>query len=403
MTEPASVLVADDETNIRKALRVCLEAEGARVFEAKSTQEAVAIVARESLDLALVDLKIGAESGLDLIPKLLARQHDLPIVMITAYATVETAVEAIKRGARDYLPKPFTPAQVRHALGQVVAMRRRESRLAELEERVQETIPEADLTTRNATFRAALETAFKAAASDSTILLRGETGTGKGVLARAIHARSSRAEQPFVTVSGASFTSELFASELFGHVKGAFTGAVRDQPGKVEAARKGTLFLDEVGEVEPSLQAKLLRLLQEREYERVGETTTRRSNARFIAATNRDLEALVREGRFREDLLFRLNVIDVRVPPLRERPEDIEPLASSFLAFFSRGRVRPLRFGEGFVERLRAHPWPGNVRELKNAIERVAILASGDVVDPGLLPVAMGGAVASGPRLGDPV
>jgi NtrC-family two-component system response regulator AlgB len=205
-----------------------------------------------------------------------------------------------------------------------------------------------------------------------------------------------------VTVSGAALTGELLASELFGHVQGAFTGAVRDQPGKVEVARTGTLFIDEVGEVELGLQAKLLRLLQEREYERVGETTTRRATCRFIAATNRDLDALVKEGRFRQDLLYRLNLIEVRVPALRERPEDTEPLATSFLAFLSRKRARPLRFAPGFLERLAAHSWPGNVRELRNAIERAAILASGDVLDPALLPEPIGGARA-GVELGDRV
>ena len=265
-------------------------------------------------------------------------------------------------------------------------------------------MPEADLATKSPVFRAALDLAFKAAASDATMLLRGETGTGKSVLARAIHARSPRAGRPFVTVSGAALTGELFASELFGHIQGAFTGAIKDQVGKVEAARGGTVFLDEVGEVELPLQAKLLRLLQEREYERIGDPSTRRADIRVIAATNRHLAELVKQGRFREDLLFRLNVVEVVVPPLRERPEDVGPLAESLLAFLSRGRAHPFRFGPGFVERLQAHAWPGNVRELKNALERAAILASGDVLDVSLLPPPIGGAaVAGGPRLGDNV
>ena len=398
-----TVLVVDDETNIRRTLRVCLEAEGARVVEARTSQEALGALGRDSFDLAFVDLRLGDESGLELIPKLLARQVDLAVVMITAYATFETAVEAVKRGARDYLPKPFTPAQVRHVLASVAATRRTLSRVSQLEDRLRESVPEADLETRSPVLRAALELAFKAAASDTTVLIRGETGTGKTVLARAIHGRSPRADGPFITVSGAALTAELLASELFGHAKGAFTGAVRDQIGKVEAARRGTLFLDEIGEVEHSLQAKLLRLLQEREYERVGETETRRADVRFIAATNRDLETLVREGRFREDLLFRLNVIEVRVPPLRERPEDLAPLAESFAAFFSRKRPHPLSLSPGLVERLRAHAWPGNVRELKNALERAAILASGDVLEADLLPEAIRGATEQGPRVGDPV
>jgi NtrC-family two-component system response regulator AlgB len=397
-----TVLVVDDESNIRRTLRVCLEAEGARVVEAADGEAALAALAREPFDLALLDLKLGVTSGLDLIPRLLGRQLDLPIVVITAHASFETAVEAIKRGARDYLPKPFTPAQVRHVLAQLAEKRSALARLVELEERVRENVPEADLATRSSAFRAAIDLAFKAAASDATILLRGETGTGKSVLARAIHARSARNGRPFVTVSGAALTGELFASELFGHTQGAFTGAIKDQVGKVEAARGGTLFLDEVGEVELGLQAKLLRLLQEREYERVGDPATRRADIRVIAATNRDLAELVKQGRFREDLLFRLNVVEIALPPLRERPEDVGPLADSLLAFLSRGRARPLRFGPGFLERLQAHAWPGNVRELKNALERAAILASGDVLDVSLLPPPIGGAgVTGGPRVGD--
>ncbi|MEZ0227349.1 MAG: sigma-54-dependent transcriptional regulator [Planctomycetota bacterium] len=400
-----TVLVADDETNIRKTLRMCLEAEGVRVVEAANAHEALGVAARETLDLAFLDLKFGADDGLELIPKLLARQSSLPIVVITAHASFETAVEAIKRGATNYLPKPFTPSQIRHLLAQLAAQRRAERRVSELEERLHEHVPEADLATKSPVFRAALDLAFKAAASDATILVRGETGTGKSVLARAVHAKSARRDKPFVTVSGAALTGDLFASELFGHVQGAFTGAVKDQLGKVEAARGGTLFLDEIGEVEPGLQAKLLRLLQEREYERVGEATTRRADVRVIAATNRDLAALVKAGRFREDLLFRINVVEVLVPPLRERPEDVEDVARSLLAFLSRRRARPLGFGPGVVERLRAYAWPGNLRELKNALERAAILASGDVVDVSLLPAPIGGdaAVTSGPKLGDPV
>ena len=399
-----TILVADDEANIRKTLRICLEAEGARVLEAADGHEALGVASRETLDLVLLDLRLGQTDGLELIPKLLSRSPSLPIVVITAHASIETAVEATKRGARDYLPKPFTPAQVRHLLAVLAAERRAAVRLSDLEDRLHENVPEADLSTRSPGFRATLELAFKAAASEATILVRGETGTGKSVLAHAIHARSARRAQPFVTVSGAALTGELFASELFGHVQGAFTGAVKEQQGKVGAARGGTLFLDEIGEVEPALQAKLLRLLQEKEYERVGETTTRRADIRVIAATNRDLADMVKKGLFREDLHFRLNVVEVVVPPLRERPEDIRSLAESLAAFFSRRRARPLRFGPGFVEQLERHSWPGNVRELKNAIERAAILASGDVLDVALLPPPIGGAVpSSGPRLGDSV
>ncbi|MBX3469108.1 MAG: sigma-54-dependent Fis family transcriptional regulator [Planctomycetes bacterium] len=400
MSDPLGVLVVDDEANIRRTLRLCLEADGARVVEATSAEGALAALGREPFDLALLDLRLGQDDGLQLIPALLARQLDLPIVVITAHASYESAVEAIKRGARDYLPKPFTPAQVRHRLATLAAERRTQARLAELEERVREAVPEADLETRSPAMRAALDLAFRAAGSEAAILIRGETGTGKTVLARAIHARSPRAAARLVTVNGATLSGELLASELFGHVRGAFTGAVRDQAGKVDAARGGTLFLDEVGEVDPGVQAKLLRLLADREYERVGDPAPRRADVRFVTATNRDLAALVAAGRFREDLLFRLNVIELTLPPLRERPEDIEPLAARFLAFFSRGRPRPLELSPAARARLRAYAWPGNVRELKNAIERAAILSAGDVIDEAFLP---GGARPDGRalRLGD--
>ncbi|MCO5172183.1 MAG: sigma-54 dependent transcriptional regulator [Planctomycetes bacterium] len=400
MTDPLAVLVVDDEANIRRTLRLCLEADGARVVEATSAEGALAALGREPFDLALVDLRLGQDDGLQLIPALLARQLDLPIVVITAHASYESAVEAIKRGARDYLPKPFTPAQVRHRLATLAAERRTQARLAELEDRMREAVPEADLETRSPAMRAALELAFRAAGADAAILIRGETGTGKTVLARAIHARSPRAAARLVTVNGATLSGELLTSELFGHVRGAFTGAVRDQAGKVDAARGGTLFLDEVGEVDPGVQAKLLRLLADREYERVGDPTPRRADVRFVTATNRDLPALVAAGRFREDLLFRLNVIELVLPPLRDRPEDVEPLAARFLAFFSRGRPRPLELSPAARARLRAYAWPGNVRELKNAIERAAILSAGDVIDEAFLP---GGARPDGRalRLGD--
>jgi NtrC-family two-component system response regulator AlgB len=320
-------------------------------------------------------------------------------VVITAHASYETAVDAIRRGARDYLPKPFTPAQVRRLLETLAAERRTRARLAELEERVREAVPEAELETRSPAMRAVLDVAFRAAAADAAVLIRGETGTGKSVLARAMHARSPRAAGPFVTVNGAALIGELLASELFGHVKGAFTGAVRDQPGKVDAARGGTLFLDEVGEVDPGVQAKLLRLLAEREYERVGDPAPRRADVRFLAATNVDLAARVREGRFREDLLYRLNVVQVRVPPLRERPEDVPVLARHFLERCAeRFGTGPIEVPGDLDERLLAHGWPGNVRELDNVIERLLVLGPSDgpigpeylpqeVVD-GLTPVA---------------
>jgi NtrC-family two-component system response regulator AlgB len=396
--------VVDDEPGIRTTLRACIEGDGGRVVEAGQAKGALSALAREPFDLALVDLRLPDQDGLDLIPGLLARQPDLPIVVITAHASIETAVEALRRGAEDYLPKPFTPAQVRHVLATRTRERRTLSRLHDLEERVRESVPEVDLSTASPRVREALDLAFRAAATDATVLLSGETGTGKSVVARAIHARSARADGPFVTVNGAALTGELLASELFGHVRGAFTGATQDQQGKVDAARGGTLFLDEVGEVEAGVQAKLLRLLQEREYERVGETTARKADVRFLAATNRDLAALVRAGRFRDDLFFRLHVVEVRLPALRERPEDLDALVQGYLRFFARGRPRPLRAAPAALAALRARPWPGNLRELKNVLERAVILTPGDLLRPedvAPTPGAAVGGVAGPPRAGD--
>jgi NtrC-family two-component system response regulator AlgB len=381
------VLVVDDERNIRQTLRMCLEAEGCTVAEAATASEAVAQVARQSFDLAFVDLRLEESSGLDLLPDLLAERPSLAVVMITAYATLDTAVEAIKRGARDYLPKPFTPAQIRHVVEQVQQRVEAERRVAELERRLEEAAPEADLETESPAMHAVLEIVERAAKSDLAVLFRGESGTGKSVVARALHTRSARASRPFVVINCPTLSEELLASELFGHAKGAFTGAVRDQPGRVEGAEGGTLFLDEIGELTPALQAKLLRFVQEKEYERVGENRTRRADVRVLAATNRDLEADVKAGRFREDLLFRLNVVEIKLPPLRERPEDIIPLARRFVAFFSRAsRRQPPELSPAAEQALRGYPWPGNVRELRNAVERAIMLWPAAVLEPQALP-----------------
>jgi NtrC-family two-component system response regulator AlgB len=264
--------------------------------------------------------------------------------------------------------------------------------VALLEEQVRAANPEADLETQEPAMRQALDVAFQVAASEATVLLRGESGTGKGVLARAIHARSPRAAGPFVTVHCPSLCAELLESELFGHVKGAFTGAVQDTEGKVSAAEGGTLFLDEVGDLPPAVQPKLLRLLQERTYERVGETRSRTANVRIVAATNRDLATEAAAGRFREDLLYRLNVIEVELPPLRQRPRDVQPLAEHLLRFFARQAGKPVtRFSPVALVALERHGWPGNVRELRNAIERGVILAAGDEIDLTHLPVQLSG------------
>jgi two-component system, NtrC family, response regulator AlgB len=398
---PVSALVIDDEKNIRATLTVCLEDAGCRVTQAGTAAAALDHLERQPFDIAFLDLRLGDGNGLELLPRLLAVRPELAVVVITAYATFDTAVEAIKRGAVDYVPKPFTPAQVRHALDKALAGRALSRRVVELERRLAEAVPELELDTASPKMRAALATVARAAPSDAPVLLRGENGTGKGVMAQALHAQSRRADRPFVVVSCPTLSADLLASELFGHVRGAFTGAVRDQVGRVEAAEGGTLFLDEVGEIAPPLQAKLLRFIQDRQFERVGDSRTRRADVRIIAATNRDLESDVREGRFREDLFFRLNVIEVTVPPLRERAEDILPLARRFLAFFAKAAGRPAPALSPPVEAaLLAYRWPGNVRELRNAIERAVILWPAQVLPIEALPGTIGVPATRRPAVG---
>jgi two-component system, NtrC family, response regulator AlgB len=381
------VLVVDDEKNIRTTLSLCLEQMDCYVKAVPSVEGALAALRHESFDVAFLDLRLGEANGLEIIPKLLVESAELMIVMMTAFATIDSAVEAIKRGATDYLPKPFQPAQIRHVIDQCLKQRDLKSQVSELESRLREAAPEVDLESDSPKVRAVLETATRASASDAPVLLRGESGTGKTVLARTIHSLSPRSKHPFTVVNCPALSEELLTSELFGHSRGAFTGAVRDQPGRVEAAEGGTLFLDEIGDISPSLQAKLLRFLEEKEFERLGENKTRRANVRTIAATNRDVEDHVRRGLFREDLLYRLNVIDLQLPPLRERPEDILRLARRFLAFFAKSaRRQPQELSKAAEDALLSYAWPGNIRELRNAIERAAILWPAPVIEPEAFP-----------------
>ena len=396
-----NILIVDDEASLRRTLRTALEAMGHRVAEAANSAQALELLGHRLFDVAFLDLRLAREQGLDLLPELLRLAPGLHVVVVTAYATIETAVEAMRRGAFDYLPKPFTPDGLRVALDRSARVRRLTSRVDELEDQVRSVIPEADLETREPAQQQALDLAFKAAASEAAILLRGESGTGKGLLARAIHARSARSAEPFVTVHCPSLSAELLESELFGHARGAFTGAVRDTVGKVAAAEGGTLFLDEIGDLPPALQPKLLRLLQEKRYERVGETQTRAGDVRVLAATNRDLAAEVAAGRFREDLLYRLNVIEVVLPPLRERPRDVLPLADHLLAFFARSAGKALT---GFTDEARTalqrYPWPGNPRARRNAVERGVLLTAGPLVGLADLPAQVGAPARAGVEVG---
>ncbi len=346
-----------------------------------SGAEAFKELKNSAFDVVFLDLKLHQESGLDVLEEILRLSPRASVVIVTAFASIETAVEAMRRGAFDYLPKPCTPDQVRQLLARIERTKRLENRVEELESQLNAESPANDLVTNSPAMQAVIDMAFKAANSDATVLILGESGTGKSVLARGMHARSPRRGRAFVTVSCPSLSRELLESELFGHVKGAFTGAQADTQGKVATADGGTLLLDEIGDLPLEIQSKLLRLLQEREYDRVGEAKARRANVRVISATNRDLAEAVREGRFREDLYYRLNVITLRLPPLRERPQDLERIAKRHLDFFAQRAGKQFRgFTREALETMKAYHWPGNLRELRNLIERAVILGGGDEI-----------------------
>ena len=383
------VLVVDDEENIRRMVRMCLEAAGHTVTLAPSAEAAIAAARRSPPEVALVDVRLGTADGLEVTRALRQEAPGTRVVMMTAYATVDNAVAAMKVGASDYLAKPFTPEQLLLAVQRAVHSASLEQEVAELRRqgpaRVQ---PRFD--SQSGAYREALAVAARAAPTEATVLLQGETGTGKGVLARHIHALSPRSSRPLITVNFAVLSPALIENELFGHARGAFTDAKEARTGLFVQADGGTLFLDEVGDLPREVQGKLLRLLEEREYVRVGDIEPRRSEARIVAATHRDLRAEVAAGRFREDLYFRLNVISIRVPSLRERREDVPALATSILADLCRRQNRrPMELDPVALAVLHAHDWPGNLREMVNALERAVILAAGDVVTVDLLPEEM--------------
>lgn len=393
------ILVVDDDESVREVLALCLERDDHGVTLARNTEEAMVKVKEGLFDLAFVDLRLGAESGLDLIPRLLGQAPWMKVVLITAHSSVETAVEAMRKGASDYLTKPVDPHIVRVLVERMASIRRLERRVEALEDQMGRASPRPLLESRNPAMRRVVEMARRVAKSDALVLIRGESGTGKGVVAREIHAASDRAQSPFSVINCPSLSAELLQSELFGHVKGAFTGAVKTQAGKIDLTEGGTLFLDEIGDLPGSIQPKLLRFVQDREYERVGDPQPRQANVRIISATNRNLEEAVAEGEFREDLLYRLNVIELTVPPLRARPEDVEDLSHRFLRFFAHKYNQTLSdFSPSAWEWIRSHRWPGNVREMQNAVERAVILCTTREVPRELFPDAAGPARFATPK-----
>ncbi|NQT54629.1 MAG: sigma-54-dependent Fis family transcriptional regulator [Desulfobacteraceae bacterium] len=373
------VLIIDDDRNILTTLQIHLEDAGSKTLLAETGRRGLEIFRQEKPEIVLLDLKLPDLDGLKVLEEIIHTGIKAYVVIITAYATIDTAVKAIKMGAFDYLPKPFTPAQITHLMEMIARVHGLESEVETLKDQLKGIIRKGDFITRNRKVHAILKTARQVADSDASILISGESGTGKGVIAHLIHNWSHRKNGPFVTVDCASLQENLLESDLFGHVKGAFTGAIRDKKGKLETADSGTVFLDEVSEMSPAIQAKFLHFLQYKEFEKLGETRTIQVNVRIITATNRDLDELVNEKIFRQDLFYRLNVMEIFMPPLRERPEDIPLIAEHYLTKFALVNNKDIKgISEKVLEALQSYPWPGNIRELINVIERGTILSRQD-------------------------
>ena len=389
----AKLLIVDDEKNIRQSLTHFLSGCGHEVSVAESSREALELLSEGTeFDLVLSDWRMAEMNGLELLTAIKEKYPDLVVVLMTAYGTIDNAVAAMKAGAYDYLTKPFSVDQIQHVVERALEVRELRSQNQALL-RVIEGVPLVE--SRSPLFRVLIETAHQAASSDAIILLTGESGTGKNVLARQIHEWSPRRKFPFVMINCTTLSENLLESELFGHVKGSFTGAIKDKPGRLEAANGGTVFLDEIAELPLSLQTKFLRFLQDELFERVGGEHTIKVDTRIIAATNRDLQREIAAGQFRSDLYYRLNVISLRVPALREHMEDLLPLAEKLLAeAAARNRRSGLEFSAEAKRALTAYTWPGNIRELRNVIERAAVLSRGNLINKEDLPDAIFGPVA---------
>jgi two-component system, NtrC family, response regulator HydG len=383
----ATLLVADDDPAVRESLERALTREGYGVEVAPDGQAALERLQKGGIDLVLSDLKMPGLNGLELLPRAKAVAPDIDFIMLTAFGTVEEAVKAMKEGATDFITKPFQRAQLMKVVRQALERRSLIAQNRALQQRLDDLLRQGNMIGVSPAFRRMMTLVQQVADSSATVLIQGESGTGKELVARAIHDRSPRRDGPFVAVNCAALPETLLESELFGYEKGAFTGAAGRKEGRFELADGGTLFLDEVADLSPVTQPKILRVLQEGEFERVGGTKTIRVDVRIVTATNQDLVALVRDRRFREDLFYRLNVITIVAPPLRDRKEDIPVLAQHFLRVYAAKNNRSL---EGFSEEalgcLEAYSWPGNVRELENVVERAVVLARGAKVEQSDLP-----------------
>jgi two-component system, NtrC family, response regulator HydG len=392
------ILIVDDEPDMVENLTRLLRREGYRCLSTTESRKALDLLEAQRPDLLLTDLKMPEIDGMELLRRAHAIDPALPVIMITAFSTIESAVAAIKAGAFDYLPKNFSADQLRVSVERALRQRRLAVENRNLREQLHTTFRFESLLGRSPAMARVFELVRKAARSDANILVQGESGTGKELIARAVHANSPRAAHPFVPIDCASLPEQLLESELFGHEKGAFTGAIKTKPGLMETASGGTLFLDEIGDMPLGLQAKLLRALQERQIRRVGGTALIDVDVRLVSATNRDLRASAAKGEFRDDLFYRIDVIAIQLPPLSEREGDIQLLSHAFLERYGKGRLRGIE--QDAVDALQAYRWPGNVRELQNVIERACALAEGDRLKLSDLPdyvvVGVPAAVAGG-------
>ena len=394
------ILIADDEQNLRRVLGAQLSRDGYDVLLAEDGQEALDLLAEHHVDVVISDLRMPRVDGLSLLRTVVAEKPDVPVILITAHGTVDTAVEALKAGAFDYVTKPFDRNELKRVVDKAARTRELRSRDVEIEPQDKTAGPgRYRLIGQSPPMLDVYSVIDKVADTPSTVLITGESGTGKELIARALHENGSRRDKPFIRVNCAAIPRDLIESELFGYEKGAFTGAVTSKPGRFELAHAGTLFLDEIGEIPVNMQVKLLRAIQEQEFERVGGIKTIRVDVRLVAATNRDLAEEIKEGRFREDLYYRLNVVQMRLPPLRERKGDIPLLVEHFVRRFRErlSKKHVLGVGEEAMELLLAHPWPGNIRELENVIERCTLFCDGDRILPADLPPELRAAPPSSP------